>query len=152
MISYFCISNTSREFLYVPFNLLAYNSIRCCDLNFHWDPDVLAKLTLLLKEGKLGRERLENLGWEIYDINIPDILIKKFRGFCQKCKSERKILNLASRIFNWAEDSYDIIEEGDFEKESGYSQEDEDYNYYEDDLDNWWLRGEDPPSYSVDEQ
>ncbi len=158
MQGYFCISSTGREFLYLPFNLFGYNSLRSYDLNFLWEPDVLAKITLLLKEGKLSRERLEDKSWEIHEVDIPDKFVKKFRRLCEK-KSQKRCLNLASRIFSWIEDSYDSMEMGGSsedencpDKETWDSQEDRDYYDYEDYQDDWWLRGEDPPFARKDEQ
>jgi hypothetical protein len=144
MQGYFCISSTGREFLYLPFNLLVYDSLKNNNLKFCWDPEILAKITLLLKEGKLNRERLEDRAWDIYEIDVPDKFVKKFRYLCEK-KNKKKCSNLASRIFNWIEDNYDSM--GNAEDEA-----DEMYEDYENYLDDWWLRGEDPPFYSMDEQ
>ncbi|MDD5193026.1 MAG: hypothetical protein PHF67_00400 [Candidatus Nanoarchaeia archaeon] len=138
MRGYFCESNTGRYFLYVPFNLFAYDSLTRNEVNFRFDPSFLARMTLLLKEGKISREILEERNWDVYVVDIPDKRLKKLRKLCSKGKKMEKILKVSESIFRYCEDEFDEVNE----LESACEDE---YDDVEDYTDDWWKRGDPPP-------
>ncbi|VVB78428.1 Uncharacterised protein [uncultured archaeon] len=148
MKAYYCINKRDVEFLYVPFALISYLPTISKDPVHIWDENILSKLTLDIKEGRLSKRNLEKKGWQIEEIDIPYRMVELFNDFCFRKKSDKKITNKANRIFNLARRLIDYEYEGSLSSSSDnhtphaykdsydgmYDQED-----YEQD---WWKRGE----------
>jgi len=151
MKAYYCINKRDVEFLYVPFVLISFQSTLGNEPSHIWDVNDLSKVSLAVKDGRLSRKNLENKGWQVEEIDIPNRMVELFNDFCFRDKSEKKIVNKANRIFNLAQKQIDYEYEGSFRSfnETNENLENKSYRdsydgmYDEEDyMDDWWKRGE----------
>jgi len=148
MKAYYCISKRDREFLYIPFVLFSYCSADSIYVTHRWDKEILSKLTLMIREGKLTKNKLEDSQWSVEEIDIPDRIIEKFTDSCFRRKKEQRLITKADRIFNWVQDHMEYEENNHSNlKETKTYRDSYDGMYDEEDYRNdWWKRGEDYPS------
>lgn len=146
MKAYYCINRRDVEFLYVPNVLISFQSTLGNEPSHIWDVNDLSKVTLSLKEGRLSRKTLEDKGWQIEEIDIPNRMVELFTDFCFRGKSEKKIVNKANRIFNLARSCVDYEYEGsatESNEKHGYRDSYDGMSDLEDYEQDWWKRGDD---------
>ena len=74
MNGYYCISKNGNEFLYVPLTLFSYcsNNVkrRKPKIRHRFDTRTLSKIAFAMEHEKITRDRLMDIGWDVYDFNI----------------------------------------------------------------------------------
>lgn len=146
MKAYYCISPRDREFLYIPFVLFSYCSVNSATINHNWNEETLDKLTLILKERKITRKKLEGKEWEVEEVQISGKRIGNFVDSCFAGKPVDEILNKADKMFNLARDYIEKEDDCCIADDNATVYRDSyDGMYDEEDYgDDWWKRGEDP--------
>ena len=115
MIGYYCLSPTGRDFFYLPHNLFVYTNSRTPEVNYKFEPEVLKRINSAIVDGRLNRKRLEDREWDIHEVEVPDRLLDRFRRVCFHNSNPQKWLKVALDIFNFVEDNYITLIEGDYD-------------------------------------
>jgi len=135
MIGYYFIIDGERH-LDIPFVLIA--SVINGKFLHCYSPKDLEDRVLQLKEGRVDFDWLTEGGWEIREVDVPEIYVGKFIKKCSS-KNKKKIRKYAREILEYADDYF-----AEFRREMlGHLEpEFEDYSdlYYkeEDEPGDWW--------------
>jgi hypothetical protein len=161
MKAYYWVTEKEKEIFYVPNVLVSvFNDKKT---KHYYQPNFLESINLSIINNQFNLDRLKENSIFFYSCNINPKLVQRFIMSCNRYsrnKSKKNIFRLediaekiCERIFDSYESVYPKILNDEIEciENNDLSYEDKNndgyFEDYEDYIDDWWIRGEEPPEY-----